>query len=254
MAENVLSLIRDLTSSNSPLPSLTAGYTKPTTVFFSHLYKSFFKYSYRSAKIMYATLLVLSVIYVRVTHVHSTPGRFWTEQLKGCFAVLVATIGALLASNVVAIIMTKMDKAMSWYTRPLAPVALYAPAGLLGSSRNHRCLSLLIPNTPGALISQYLIGEINERSVYKALLLIQSFLALGIQLAGIGSAALFFLSALPFFISILLDPLFASQSSENRRISLCTYAIAQTLPLLTASQLLFGVIDVFVPLVCAICA
>ena len=141
MAENVLSLIRDLTSSNSPLPSLTTGYTKPTTVFFSHMYKSFFRYSYRTAKIMYTILLVLSVIYVRLTHDHSTtPGRFWAEQKKGCFAVLVAFIGALLASNLVAMVMTKMDKTMSWFTRPLAPVALYGPAGLLGSSHNLYCL------------------------------------------------------------------------------------------------------------------
>jgi FlaA1/EpsC-like NDP-sugar epimerase len=128
MAENVLSLIRDLTSSNSPLPSLTAGYTKPSTVFFSHIYKSFFRYSFTTAKIMYAILLLLSVLLVRVTHAS------WKEQLRGCFAVLVGMIGALLVPNVVAIIMTKMDKAMSWYTKPLAPVALYGPAGLLGLS------------------------------------------------------------------------------------------------------------------------
>lgn len=77
---------------------------------------------------MYATLLVLSVVFVRVTH----PGRFWAEQLRGCFAVLVGIIGVLLVPNVVAIIMTKMGKAMSWYARPLAPVVLYGPSGLLG--------------------------------------------------------------------------------------------------------------------------
>jgi hypothetical protein len=132
MAENVLSLIRDLTSSNSPLPSLTTGYTKPTTVFFSHLYKSFFKYSFSTAKIMYSALLILCVIFVRVSHSHSGFGRFWTELLRGCLAVLVGVIGALLVPNVVAIMMMKMDKAMSWYAKPLAPVVLYGPAGLFG--------------------------------------------------------------------------------------------------------------------------
>jgi len=143
MAENVLSLIRDLTSSDSPLPSLTTGYTKPRTVFFSHLNKTFFRYSYTTAKIMYTVLLVLSVIFVRATHVPSASGGFWTEQLKGCFAVVIGFLGALLSSNMAAIIMTKMDKAMSWYTKPLAPVVLYGPTGLLGSSRNHSCLPLL---------------------------------------------------------------------------------------------------------------
>lgn len=129
MAENVLSLIRDLSSKDSPLPSLTTGYTKPSTVFFSHLYHSFFKYSFTTAKIMYTALIVLSVVLVRATH---APDRLWAEQLRGCFAVLVGMMGVLLVPNVVAIVMTKMDKAMSWYATPLAPVALYGPSGLLG--------------------------------------------------------------------------------------------------------------------------
>lgn len=91
---------------------------------------------------MYTALLVSSILLVRVTHVHSDPSRFWTELLRGCLAVVVGAMGTLLVPNVVAIIMVKMDKAMSWYSRPLAPVALYGPAGLLGSSRTHCCLSL----------------------------------------------------------------------------------------------------------------
>ena len=136
MAENVLSLIHDLSSSDSPLPSLTTGYTKPSTVFFSHLYHSFFKYSFTTAKIMYTALIVLSVVLVRATHV---PGQFWAEQLKSCFAVVVGMMGVLLVPNIVAVIMTKMDKAMSWYATPLAPVVLYGPAGLLGLVRSIFC-------------------------------------------------------------------------------------------------------------------
>src|SRR5260221_2777470 len=105
MAENVLSLIRDLTSSDSPLPSLTNGFTKPRTVFFSHLFGSFFRYSYTTAKIIYTALLVISVVFVRVTHVPSKSGGFWTEQLKGWVAVFVSFLVALLTSNVAAIIM-----------------------------------------------------------------------------------------------------------------------------------------------------
>src|SRR6266571_1115778 len=153
MAENVLALIRYLTSSSSPLPSLTAGYTTPTTVFFTHLYHTFFMYSFATAKIMYTTLFAFSIVLVWITFgppaatVHSGNG-FWIEQGRGCVAVIVGMIGTLLVPNVVAFLMkTVLNKGMSWFTSPLAPIALYAPPALLGLSffsLSHRCRLFII--------------------------------------------------------------------------------------------------------------
>ena len=139
MAENVLALIRYLTSSNSPLPSLTAGYTTPTTVFFTHIYHTFFVYSFTTAKIMYTTLFASSLLLVWITFGPGATAQsgsgFWIEQGRGCIAVLAGMIGTLLVPNVVAFLMkTVLDKGMSWFKSPLAPIALYAPPSLLGLS------------------------------------------------------------------------------------------------------------------------
>lgn len=96
------------------------------------------------------------------------------------------------------------------------------------------------------MVSQYLIGEIHEQSVFTAMLLIQAFFAVAIQMANIGSAAIFFLIALPLFVALLLNPVFVG---SNKRISLWTYGLGQLLPALTGSLLILGVVEVFVPLV-----
>ena len=67
------------------------------------------------------------------------------------------------------------------------------------------------------------------------------------QLAGIGSAAIFFLSALPLFVALIINSLLVG---NTKIISLWTYAIGQAMPLLTGSMLFVGVVEVFVPLVC----
>jgi len=141
MGENVLALIRHLTSSDSPLPSLTTGYTTPTTVFFNHIFQTFFTYSYATAKVIYTALFLSSFLLVWVTFVDPAPALkkagcgFWREQIRGCFAVTAGMLGALLIPNVIAFIMKNvLDKAMSWFTSPLAAIAFYGPAGLLGMS------------------------------------------------------------------------------------------------------------------------
>lgn len=104
----------------------------------------------------------------------------------------------------------------------------------------------LIRFRKGVMISQYLIGEVHEQSVFNALLLIEAFLAVAIQLVNIGSAAIFFLAALPLFVALALNPLFAG---SNTRLSLWTYGLGSILPSLTGTLLLLGVVEVFVPLV-----
>lgn len=98
----------------------------------------------------------------------------------------------------------------------------------------------------GALLSQYLVGQVHEKTVFTSLLLMQSGLAVLVQLLKIGSAAMFFLCALPLFVVLLINPLF---SGNTKTISLATYFLGQILPLLTGSLLGIPTIEVFVPLV-----
>jgi len=78
------------------------------------------------------------------------------------------------------------------------------------------------------------------------MLLLQAFFAFALQLVGVGSAALFFLTGLPLFVSLIVDPLF---SRGRKELSLVTYFLGQTLPLTTGTMLLMGTLDFFVPLV-----
>lgn len=160
MGENTLALLRHLSSDQSPLPSLTEGYTKPTTVFFAHLGTTFFIYSFRTAKIMYTALLAVSLAYVRLTFVRPQRAKantFWQEQKKGSIAVVAGMVGTVLVPNLIAVTMRSvLHKPMSWFTSPLAPLGLYGPASLLGSFISsfelsttaynlYRCLAITIP-------------------------------------------------------------------------------------------------------------
>jgi hypothetical protein len=143
---------------------------------------------------------------------------------------MAAIAGTLIAPNLVALVMSKgLNKGMSWFSSPFAPILLYAP-----------------PTFLGALLSQYLVGPVFEQDILNALLIMQSALAYGIQMAGIGSACLFFLSALPLFIALLINPLITGSAKE---ISLFTYGFAQVEPLLIGTLMLATVAEVFVPLV-----
>lgn len=223
MAENTLALLKFLSSEDSPLPNLTAGYTRPTTVYFT-LFGTFYMYSFKTAKIMYSALFLASLFFVRI----SSQGG-WTEWTKGLVAVMAAVAGTVIMPNVVALAMSKgLNKGMSWFTSPFAPLVLYGPPTLLG-----------------ALLSQYLVGPTSEQSIFKSLLLVQSAMAYGVQMAGVGSACLFFFSAFPIFFSLLINVMITGSTAD---ISLFTYGLAQVEPLLIGALVLATICEVFVPL------
>ncbi|KAF8075052.1 hypothetical protein FPV67DRAFT_1475846 [Lyophyllum atratum] len=232
MAENTLALLRFLSAAGSPIPTLTT-YTRPTTVFFSYL-GYFFIYSFTTAKILYTALLVASIALVRMAYKNPAPALrnsrgVWHEQARGMRAVIAGLVGCLLVPNVVALVMHRvLGKAMSWFSNEYSAVVLYAPTALLG-----------------ALLSQALIGPVQEHTVFTALLLLQAGAAFVVQMLGVGSAAMFFLSAFPIFLVLLLNPLFTGSTSE---ISLLTYALGQAFPLFGGVLLLVPVVEVFVPL------
>lgn len=137
MAENALGLLQYLSSSESPLPSLTAGYSRPTTIFFSHL-GHFFIYSFTTAKILYSLLFVSSLGLVKLTFVNPAPAlrkgqSVWREQGRGFVAVVAGILGTVLVPNIVALIMQRvLGKSMSWFANVFSPLALYGPPALLG--------------------------------------------------------------------------------------------------------------------------
>ncbi|OBZ74192.1 putative endoplasmic reticulum metallopeptidase 1 [Grifola frondosa] len=180
MADNVLALLLYLSSPESPLPSLTEGYSPPTTVFFQH-YGHFFVYSFRTASVLYSVLFVLSVILVRSTYVNPAPAlkngkSMLGDQLRGAFANGGALVGALIGVNVVAFFMQRVvGRGLSWFSTEMSCIILYAPAALTG-----------------ALASQLLIGRVKEHSTFTSLFLLQSFIAAATQLFGIGSGGVFY--------------------------------------------------------------
>ena len=233
MAENTLALLQYLTSPESPLPSLDTGYTKPQTVFYSFV-GLFFLYSFHTAKITYFFFFITSLTFVKLTYVDPTPalkkGRaIWQEQLRGVAAVIAAPIGALVGANAVAYLMASVfNKGLSWFSAELSCLILYLP-----------------PALAGALASQLLFGRVREVTVFTSLLLLQSFLALSLQMIGYGSAAMYIVSSLPLGVSLVLNQLFVSDPEEIR---LWTYAISQLMPAMSGAQLCATMFDVFVPL------
>lgn len=233
MADNTLALLQYLASPESPLPSLHTGYTKPETTFFS-LFGFFFRYSFQTARITYLVFLITSLAFIKLTYVDPAPAlkksrAMWQEQLRGIAAVVAAPVGALVGANFVAYIMTKVfNKGMSWFSVELSCLILYLP-----------------PALAGALASQLLFGRIREATIFTSLLLLQSFLALLLQMMGYGSAAIYYLCALPLGVSLLLNQVFVSSSDEIR---LWTYATSQLAPLMNGTQLCVALLDVFVPL------
>lgn len=233
MADNTLALLQFLTSPESPLPSLDTGYTKPQTVFFS-IFGFFFRYSFQTARITYFVFFITSLGFVKLTYVDPAPalkkGRpMWHEQLRGIAAVTAAPIGALFGANAVAYIMTRvLNKGMSWFSVELSCLVLYLP-----------------PTLAGALASQLLFGRIREVTIFTSILLIQSYLAFTLQMVGYGSAAMYYLSALPLGVSLLLNQIFVLDPEE---IQLWTYATSLFVPLMNGTQLCGALLDVFVPL------
>jgi len=102
------------------------------------------------------------------------------------------------------------------------------------------------PYLEGALATQLIIGSTQERAMFSALLLTHSIGAFVVQMAGIGSAAMLYLTAMPLFVSLALERAVRGGSSP---VSLWTYALGQLTPLLTGTQVICAIFDFFVPLV-----
>lgn len=149
--ENTLALLHHLSSKHSPLPSLTSGYTPPSTVFFSNL-GYFIAYSYSTAKVMYVLLFGASLGLARATWKDPAPavrgsGKAWKDIARGVVGVSSGAGGALVGANIVAFIMSSnygLGKAMSWFSNEFSTIGLYGPAAFTGSSLTPLISSFLL--------------------------------------------------------------------------------------------------------------
>ncbi|KAI9455042.1 hypothetical protein F5148DRAFT_409217 [Russula earlei] len=231
MAENTLAILRYLSSDVSPLPSLTTGYMRPTTVFFTE-FGRFVQYQFSTARLMYGTLFCLSLTMAWSVHrdrqLPFGSVDFWAAQRTGSRVLLVAFGGALIGANGLAVIMHRvLVRNMSWFASEHSPLILYGPAALAGM-----------------LSIQMVFPDVAERHVLTALLLMQSSGALALQLLGIGSAYILFINSVPLFVALLFDALL----NPGAIVSLWVYALGSVMPLLTGTKMACTVLDVFVPL------
>lgn len=256
MADNTLALLRYLSSSDSPIPSLAKGFdARPRTVFLTNLHW-FFVYSFTTAKIMYVTLFIASLALWRIARVQNVGAGFG--------AALAAMAGAVLAANLVAFLMKYvLKRPLSWFKAEYYPALLYAPAVVFG---------MLIAQIPFSRPGKPSM----ERPIFMALLLFQSFLAAFGQVLDIGSSAAPFLGAVGFFVAMCVDTVLTLRTRSSfsngdkpsahdvrngggdgmpgqvrtggQELSLWSYVIAMLIPLTAGVQMLAATLIVFVPL------
>lgn len=256
MAENTMALLKYLSSPESPLPSLTGGYTRPTTVFFSLAKTAYIRYSFQLANAMHIILFV-SVVALLVasgaSHSAATSAGVGVivEHLKSMINVNVPFLGGIVSANVVAFIMSKVfNRSLSWFREEFSCVLLYAPAALAGalSSNSKYSFSMLTQRRETGALAVHILLPIRttERVLFTGTMLTQSFLAVIVQLAGVGSAVAFFLSAVSLFVAVATEYVFCGKQDD---VWLGAYAIGQIVPVFIGTEIFFPVSDFFVPLV-----
>ncbi|KAF7291994.1 Peptide hydrolase [Mycena indigotica] len=227
MGENTLALVKHLSANGSPIPNLSgsAHHNQKIHLVFLSVLEHFFMYRFSTAKVMYGILLVSVFLWTR-------PILGDKKWQAGARAVPTGLLGAIIVPNLVALFMSKiLGKGMSWFAAEVFGVlGLYAPAALLGGLASQ----LLLPRS-----------AVDEKSALASILLAQSLLAFIIQLFNVGSAAIFFIVAMPIFGALVVNDLVLSTTGE---ISLWFYGLGSFAPLLCGTLLTVPTLEVFVPL------
>ena len=100
--------------------------------------------------------------------------------------------GALIGPTLVAFTMRLvLNRGLSWFANEYSPILLYGPAAFLGALISQR----FVPN----------LGADAEHTLFGSVVLLQGVAALGIQLLGVGSGALFFLTGLPLLVGYVVN-------------------------------------------------
>jgi hypothetical protein len=130
MAEQVLALVKYLTSTDSPLATMKdRNNADKSAVYFSLLGRIFIMYSSSTANAIAIALLTSATLLA----IALVPNLTFDSFLRGSYAVISAAIAGIISANFVAFFMTgALNKPLSWFSNELAPILLYAPPALAG--------------------------------------------------------------------------------------------------------------------------
>jgi hypothetical protein len=164
---------------------------------------------------------------------HFSSGLATGMSMLGFFA---SFLGALLASNVQALIMTKvMDRSLSWFTHEWLPIPLYGPPAVVGIL----LAQLLIARAVKQEHRPYL-----ERATLDGCYMMSALLLTVMNAFGIGSSYLFGLGAITYLIAMMVNDYALIGWAEierravavNQRIHWGTYLILVFLPTLVGIE------------------
>lgn len=161
---------------------------------------------------------------------------------------LASLIGAILASNVQALIMTRvLDSSLSWFTHAWLPIPLYAPAAIIGMLLGQKVTAQLIKKEDRPYL---------ERASLNGLLLVFVLILLLMNAFAIGSAYLFVLGAGGILFGLLVNDfaligwgqLELKKIPINKRVHPATYFIVALTPAVVGAEGMGAFLDLFVPL------
>ena len=186
------------------------GGRRPPVVFFSLFGKWFLRYSFDTARVLYAgitlaTLVLITFFETRRPGPNARRIAPVTLYALSLTAVGISIVGGVFVANTVAFIMRSiMDRQLSWFQQERRCLWLYAPATILGMSdtstlswsQKYVLTNLIGMLSPLSVISSYVHRASRprlERATIHAALLWCLFAANGLQYLGIGSAMVFVL-------------------------------------------------------------
>jgi len=236
MADNAFALLQFLSSSESPLPTMESP-TPPSTVYFAILGRLFIWWSFDTAKKLYASTFLASIVLAL-----STSSRQQLALLpRATVGVVGAILGAMAGANFVAFVMAKvLDNGMAWYSREWLCIALYGPPALAGAILVQLLITLRVP-PPSRLKLEY--------ATMTSLHLFFASASLGLQWLGIGSAAhIYFLSVSSLAAMIYDSACKFFSPTDSNQVQFGSYFIGQFIPLTVGVEVAATLLDIFVPL------
>ncbi|KAF8330069.1 uncharacterized protein EI90DRAFT_2923234, partial [Cantharellus anzutake] len=227
MAENVLALLKYLSSPASPIPRLST-FSPPQTTYFTLFGTYFLSWPFSVAQQLHNALLVLSLA---LAYSSAPVGISIVEYFHGSIYTLAAILGAATGANVVAGFMAYVAKRkMSWFAREWYAAALYVGPAMFGQHRS-------------GLFHRSAASEVVS---FTSVHLFFVSLAVGLQYAGVGSSAIGFLWGLSSFLALCYYVAPARRDSEG--LPLVSYLIAQIIPASLGGETAAVLLEIFVPL------
>ncbi|KAG8933727.1 hypothetical protein FRC01_007444 [Tulasnella sp. 417] len=245
-AENVMAIVKHLTSplgATHVLPSLAREVTPPTSIYFSVVGKYFFLYSTQTAwKVLFVVVLASASLLAGTTD-PDLRRTIW----KATGGVLSSLVGAALGAGVAASIMAKiLEAGMSWFSKETSCFVLYGPPALAGALAAQY---FLVSRSPPTEIAQF------EYATLFAIHLVNVFVAIILQFFQLGTSSVFMVFSLGSLFGLILNTFLNALSNSSRRrepdwtvVHLATYAVAQVVPLVVGSEMIVGLLGIFVPL------